>query len=287
MPKRSEAYAAALLSLSWAVFLSLAFLLIGWGLGLILAFSAGLPTAGAIISFAMIAVSLVLMRIFTPPARRAALLEADREGALVSVFRRWFVLLCGILSAAVLTAPLLGGSGAATYFSLFALLCAALAIGIFLAVYLLRRRLYTTEARKHSADRPVSAGLNALSLILIFLANLALLIYRLFWMLTGYENEIVDAVCILGFALLTLGGTLLPLFGRSRAVSRGWKLLASLRSFLAAVALTMANLSFSFLRMGEEHGYSFNPAVFVLGLLLLIGVLAGFRLLLSRRTKKK
>ena len=96
MPKRSEAFTAALLSLSWAVFLSLAFLLIGWGLGLILAFSAGLPTAGAIISFAMIAVSLVLMRIFTPPARRAALLEADREGALVSVFRPGYQIIKGL-----------------------------------------------------------------------------------------------------------------------------------------------------------------------------------------------
>ena len=51
MQKRSEAFTAALLSLSWAVILSLSFLLIGWGLGLILAFSAGLHTAGAIISF--------------------------------------------------------------------------------------------------------------------------------------------------------------------------------------------------------------------------------------------
>ena len=285
MQKHSEAFTAALLSLSWAVILSLSFLLIGWGLGLILAFSAGLPSAGAIISFAMITVSLVLMRIFTPPARRVALLESDREGALVAVFRRWFILLCGILSAVVLTVPLLGNPDSATYFSLFALLCAALAIGISLATYLLRRRLYTAEARKKNAARPVSAGINALSLILIFLANLALLIYRLFWMLTGYENEVVDAVCILGFALLTLGGTLLPLFGR--AVSRGWKLLSCLRGFLTAVALTMANLSFSFLRMGEEHGFSFNPAIFVLGLLLLIGVLAGFWLLLSRRAKKK
>ena len=104
-------------------------------------------------------------------------------------------------------------------------------------------------------------------------------------MFTGYENEVVDAVCILGFALFSLAGVLLPLFSRSRAVSRGVKLLSVLRSFFAVVGLTMANLSFSFLRLGEERGYAFNPAVFAIGSLLLIGVFIGFRYLSLRKTK--
>ncbi|MBR3691116.1 MAG: hypothetical protein IKL89_00250 [Clostridia bacterium] len=287
MRKNIPDFSSAMLSLRWATLLSLAFEGIGLLLGLVLAFSAGIASAGAILSFAMVAVSLVLTVLFVPPATRAAAAERQREQAVHSVFRHFFTLISGMLSAAVLTGALLLFPSMADYLALLPLLIAALALGIYIAAHKLRRRLYTTEERLAVAALPLPRSQNILAFVLIGCTNLALAAYRIAWVFSGFESALADVLCLIGFILLSLAGILLPLFRGDAKFSRRVRLLSLCRNVLFALGLIFTNLSLILMRTGDIRNFSVDFISLSVGLVLILLSVFGYRMAIRREAAKK